>query len=58
MIGFVFGGVDVGEGLRELFIVCDGIFVVLLIIGGIFLYWFWLGSRDGGYCFWYCFWEF
>lgn len=55
--GLLRGGVDVGEGPRELFIACDDTLAALLTTGGLLLYWPWPGSGDGGHCPWYCAWE-
>ena len=38
LTGLVLGGVDVGEGPRELFIACDDILAELLATGGLPLY--------------------
>ena len=50
LTGLLVGGVEVGEGPRELFIACDDILPALLTTGGFPLYWPWPGSRDGGHC--------
>lgn len=49
-IGFLLGG-NVDEDLWELFKECGDVLIMLLIIGGLVLYWLWFGDRDVGYWF-------